>query len=188
MDWPSAASYREWDQQTDSAWFRFGHQLPDSIRAQIRPLTAEYASRLWEWAFPTDKDVLPLVAKDKSGWLKRVFDSEPIWFGGSQPSTLVARFRQLLPWPDDDIVFFLVRRGAGYQTFWGLYLQHWERFLGWYDEGLLLHPTAREVLVFWEVSAVFVGRRNKRRLLRGAQRRSSFFARRIGYGDCELHP
>jgi len=67
MDWPSAASYRDWDQQADSAWFLFGQPLPHSVKAQVRPLTAEYASQLWDWVFPTDKDVLPLVAKDKTG-------------------------------------------------------------------------------------------------------------------------
>lgn len=167
MEGPKPTSYREWDQQLDNAWFRWGRQPPHSVMAEVHPLTAEYAGQLWRWIFPTDEDVLPLVAKDKKGWLTSVFDSDPIRFDGFQTPPLEQRLPQLLPWRNEDDVFFLVRRGTGYHTLWRVYVKHWQTFLGWYSEGLLFHPTAREVLVFWEVNAMYMGRRRKRRLSTG---------------------
>jgi len=165
MDGPEATSYRVWNEQIDNASFLYGERPAKAVLAEVRPLTAEYASRLWRWVFPTNKDVLPLVAKDnKKGWLNDVFDSEPIWYGFPGNPPLAAHFRRLFPWPDDDSVFFLVRHGIGYETPWQVHVAHWENFPGWYDEGLLFHPTAREVAVFWEVSAMFFGRRSNRRL------------------------
>jgi hypothetical protein len=113
--------------------------------------------------------VLPRVAKDSKGWLKDVFDSNPIWYGGFGNPPLKESLLRLFPWSNDDRVFFLVRRGTGYESPWPVYVAHCESFLGWYDEGLLFHPTAREVAAFREVRAVFVGRHSERHLLlRGA--------------------
>lgn len=165
MDGPAAASYRSWDEQVDNASFLYGRRPAKSVLAEVRPLTAEYAGRLWRWVFPTSEDVLPLVAKENTkGWLKAVWDSKPIGYGGLGNPPLAEHFRRLFPWPDDDRVFFLKRYGIGYETPWRVLVAHWDSFPGWYDEGLLFHPIAREVAVFWEVNAMFFGRRSKRRL------------------------
>jgi hypothetical protein len=163
MDGPDATSYRAWDEQVDNVSFLYVRRPAKAILAEVRPLTAEYAGRLWRWVFPSKKDVLPLVAKDK-GWLKDVFDREPIWYGFPGYPLLAEHFRRLFPWPEDDRVFFLVRHGIGYETPWRVHVTHSDSFPGWYEEGLLFHPTAREVAVFWEISAMFFGRRSKRRL------------------------
>lgn len=171
MEGPQAGDYRDWDEQADRAWFRYQRPPAPAVLARVRPLTTEYGARLWGWVFPTDKGVLPLVAKDDRGWLKEVFAGPPVWYGGPDNPPLSESLRRLSPWPDADPVFFLVRRGVGYQAPWRVYVEHWQHFLGWYDEGLLLHPTAREVAAFWEVGAMFVGRRSKRRLvMRGPDR------------------
>lgn len=171
MDGPDATSYRAWDEQVDNASFLYGRRPAKAILVEVRPLTREYAGRLWRWVFPTNEDALPLVAKNNTkGWLKDVFDSEPIgysWPGNlrlADNPSLAEHFRRLFPWPDDDRVFFLVRHGIGYETPWRVHVAHWECFPSWYEEGLLFHPTAREVAVFWEDSAMFFGRRSKRRL------------------------
>lgn len=164
MEGPDTTSYREWDEQTDNAWFRHGRRPGARVLAEVRPLTAEYASRLWRWVFPTEKNVLPLVAKDKKNWLHEVMASEPISFGRPGDPSLQKHLRRLFPWADTDSVFFLVRNGTAYHTPWPVFVEHWQDFLGWYNEGLLFHPTAREVAVFWEVQAMFIGRRSKRHL------------------------
>ena len=163
MEWPDASSYRDWDDQADCAWFRWKHPPTKSLMAEVRPLKIEYASQLWRWIFPTNEDILWLVAeKNKKSWLKKVFESEPVWFGRPMYPPLQEHLRRLFSWPDSETVFFLVRCGKCYQTPWRVYVEHPEDFLGCNDDGLLFHPTAREVAVFWEVSAMFVGRRSKR--------------------------
>jgi hypothetical protein len=164
MEGPDASSYREWDKERrDCIWFAQGRVPGQQVLAKVRPLAVEYAERLWRWVFPTGEDVLPLVAKDKKGWLQEVFRNEPIRFGGEAPG-LSIQLRRHFEWPEQDTVFFLTRFGTGYETSWSVFLSSCERFLGWYDEGLLFHPTAREVAVFWESNAMYVGRRSKRRL------------------------
>lgn len=168
IDRPQEISYRAWDERVDNASFLYGRRPAKSILAEVRPLTAAYAGRLWRWVFPTSRDVLPLVAKDnEKGWLKEVLDSDPLWYGWPGNSSLTEHFCRLFPWPEDDRVFFLVRHGIGYETPWRVHVAHSASFPGWYEEGLLLHPTEREVAVFWEVSAIFFGRRSKRRLSMG---------------------
>ena len=166
MEKPGATSYRVWDEQIDNASFLWNRRPANAVLSQVRPLAAECAGWLWRWVFPTNKDVLPLVARDKKGWLKPILDSEPIWYGGPDNLSLSVHFRRLFPWPEGDSVFFLVRHGSGYETPWRVHVAHWESFPGWYEEGLLWHPTAREVAVFWEINAMFFGRRSKRCLSR----------------------
>src|SRR5262249_49183794 len=75
-------------------------QNPDRrILAEVRPLAVDYAERLWQWVFPTDKDVLPLVAKDKKDWLQEVFGSQPIWFGLSY-APLSMQLRRHFSWAE----------------------------------------------------------------------------------------
>jgi hypothetical protein len=165
MEGPNASSYREWDKEgRDCIWFSHGRNPDQRLLTEVRPLAVEYAERLWEWVFPTKEDVLVLVAKDKTGWLQEVLKSEPISFGGPQAPSLSIQLRRRFEWSDQGTVYFLTRYGTGYETSWSVFQKNCENFLGWYDEGLLFHPTAREVAVFWENSAMYLGRRSKRRL------------------------
>lgn len=165
MDWPDELSYREWDREIDGAWVRHGQAFPSPATNVVKPLSISYASQLWHWVFGSDIEVLPLIAKEKTSWLKDVFESAPIWFGGKEPP-LQEQLRRNLIWCENDAVFFLTRRGTGYQASWKDFLRHCDRFPGWYNEGVLFHPMQREVAVFWEISALFVGRRSKRKLTR----------------------
>jgi hypothetical protein len=163
MELPGEADYREWDEARDSAGYLF-RRPPAAALSEVRPLEIDYARRLWQWVFPTRADVVPLVAKDSSGWLKDVLASPPVWYGRPGDPPLVEQLRRLFPWAAESPVFFLVRCGTGYQTTWEQFLKQLRHFLGWTEEGVLIHPTAREVAAFWEVSAMFVGRRSNRRL------------------------
>jgi Protein of unknown function (DUF2947) len=105
-----------------------------------------------------------LVGKNPKGWLAKLYRrTEPRYFGGPAPSLSVLLQRQF-KWAADETVFFLTRSGTGYETRWTVFVKHCEWFLGWYDEGLLFHPSAREVAVFWENSAMYVGQRGERKL------------------------
>jgi hypothetical protein len=165
MEAPNASSYREWEKEgRDSIWFSHGRNPDQRVLTEVRPLTVEFAERIWQWIFPTKADVLPKVAKEKRGWLQEVFRNEPIFFGGTHSPPLEKALRRHFEWTEHDTVYFLTRCGTGYETHWAVFLKNCESFLGWYDEGLLFHPTAREVAVFWESSAMYIGRRSKRRL------------------------
>jgi hypothetical protein len=67
-------------------------------------------------------------------------------------------------WGTDEKVFFLTRSGTGYESHWADVIAHGEWFLGWYDEGLLFHPTLQKVAIFWEDSAMYVGLHGGRKL------------------------
>jgi hypothetical protein len=165
MEGPDSSTYRKWDKASlDCIWFAHGRNPDQRVLVEVRPLAVEYAERLWQWIFPTKENVLPLVAKEKKGWLLEVFKSKPIYFGGTQSPSLSTQLRRHFDWKERDTIYFLTRCGTGYETHWVVFLKYCECFLGWYDEGLLFHPSAREVAVFWENNAMYVGRRSKRRL------------------------
>ena len=165
MEGPTSSSYREWDKaDRDGKWFWSGRNPNDRILNAVRPLAVDYAERLWRWIFPTKEEVLPLIAKTKKGWLSKVFENEAIYFGGTQAPSLSSILQRHFKWNGNETVFFLTRCGTGYETRWADFIKYCEWFLGWYDEGLLFHPTAREVTVFWEECAMFVGRRSERKL------------------------
>lgn len=76
-------------------------------------------------------------------------------------------------WQDETRVFFLGRAGHGYETNWGVFKQFHDRFLeSTWDDGILFHPTEREVAIFFE-GWVWFGRRSKRRLIDKDQRQST---------------
>ena len=165
---PNSTSYREWDKEhRDAIWFAHGRTPTQRLLTEVRPLSIEYAERLWRWVFQSKakEDVIPLVAKNTKGWLSRLYGrSEPRYFGGTEAPSLSTLLQRHFKWATHETVFFLTRCGTGYETRWSVFVKHCEWFLGWYDEGLLFHPTAREVAVFWEDSAMYVGQRGERKL------------------------
>jgi hypothetical protein len=168
MDGPDSASYREWDKKDrDVKWFAHGRTPSERLRTEVRPLSVEYAERLWRWVFQSKakEDVIPLIAKNPKGWLAKLYRrSEPQYFGGTQAPPLSVLLHRHFKWAASETVFFLTRSGTGYQTRWAVFVKDCEWFLGWYDEGILFHPTAREVAIFWEDSAMYVGQRGERKL------------------------
>jgi hypothetical protein len=168
MDGPDSTSYREWDKEgRDAKWFAHSRIPSERLLTEVRPLSTEYAERLWRWLFQSrsKQDVIPRVAKNPQGWLAKFFrESEPHYFGGTQAPSLSVLLQRHFKWSSNETVFFLTRSGTGYQVRWAVFVKHCEWFLGWYDEGVLFHPIAREVAIFWEISAMYVGQRRARKL------------------------
>ncbi len=168
MEGPGSTSYRDWDTEArDAQWFAHGRVPSQRVLTEVRPLSVEYAERLWQWVFhvKSKQGVIPLVAKNANGWLAKLYrKKESFYFGGTQAPSLSALLQRHFKWAADETVFFLTRCGTGYEARWSTFVRYCEWFLGWYDEGLLFHPTEREVAVFWENSAMYVGVRHTRQL------------------------
>jgi len=169
MDGPTVQDYREWDERgLDGHWYAAGKRPPKEVLRRVRPLTTDYAIRLWQWVFQRKEeiDVLISVAHDKRrkrGWLKKIWTEPKHHHGVLGREPLKALLRQLFPRPDDETIFYLVYSDTGYETPWRVYLDNCYEFWRWYEEGLVFHPTFLDVAVFW-YQFLSVGRRSNRRL------------------------
>src|SRR5688500_10400439 len=117
MHAPKANDYREWDRdQLDSWWFTLRGGPDRETLAKVHPLSRDYAEQLWRWIFPTQEHFLLLVSKEKKGWLRDVFASEPIHWGRPGDPPLETHLMRHFPWPPEEQVIFLVQLGVGYVT------------------------------------------------------------------------
>lgn len=131
---------------------------------EVRPLTVEYAERLWYWVFQneTQRGDILFVAMNCKGWLPKLMSrTNRRYESGTALSSLL---NQEIPWAANETVYFLQKSGTGYQTHWNVFTKYCDSFLGGSNEdGLLFSGTSREVAVFWE-GAMQVGLRGERKL------------------------
>lgn len=151
--------YRPWDTNRNVGYdfgFFGGFGLPPLVKdvlTTIHPLSEQYAKELWHWLFASNREVIPLL--EKTCWVWKVRDSSPVKWNEEEA-------KKYLQWADSDTVFFLGRAAQGYETLWNTFRLHTENFIvSTREDGVLFHPTNRDVAVFFE-GLTWIGRRSKR--------------------------
>jgi hypothetical protein len=64
-----------------------------------------------------------------------------------------------LGWLLDTEVFVLYAPEHGYQTNLAVFLEYHERFFTYFDTGVVCHPTDQNVVVFWDGTGPYYGKR-----------------------------
>jgi hypothetical protein len=137
--------------------------LPQRAVNHIHPLALEYCNWVWENVFATVKH--PFYPRKATGWMERVFKSrerqeKPRRSGKTLKQTLIEEFS----WCSDNDVFLLYATTHGYMTDLGTFLEFQERFVTYFETGILCHPKDVNVVVFWEGNGPYFGRRRDRKL------------------------
>lgn len=160
--------FRDWgdarDQHLVGDWYE---PLPERIVHQIHPLAFDYARRIWDKVFVTVKHAFD--PRKATGWMARVFKTR------ERQEKLAARSGRTLEgvllhefeWMQDSDLFVLHAPEHGYPTNVTVFLGYHQRFFGYFDTGVVCHPTDRNVVVYWDTAGPYFGKRRDRRLLDG---------------------
>lgn len=159
--------YREWgdtrDQHLVGSWYA---PLPQYVVDDIQPLAFVYARGVWEKVFVGVKHPFSGPAK-ATGWMKRLFDSRArqdklaLRTGNGLKEILIEQFG----WHINERVFLLHAPEHGYRMTLTTFRENQERFLGYFDIGFLCHATDLNVVVFWDGTGPYYGKRRDRCLV-----------------------
>jgi len=83
--------------------------------------------------------------------------------GQTLKGAVVDRFK----WALAEDVFILHAENHGYLTPLAVFVEHHERFFTYFDTGVVCHPTDQNVVVFWDMTGPWYGKRRDRRLIPG---------------------
>src|SRR5262249_53861158 len=136
--------------------------LPVRVVDQIRPLAFEYARWLWQTVFASVKH--PFDPRKATGWMAKVFQSRERQekIAGRSGRTLREVLLDEFKWAPDAKVFVLHAPEHGYQTTVAVFLEYSERFFRYFDNGVVCHPTDQNVVVFWDTTGPYFGKRRDR--------------------------
>ncbi len=157
--------YRNWgetlDQHLVGDWYT---PLPTRVIAQIRPLARDYTKWAWDNVFATVKN--PFDPRRATGWMAKVFASrdKQAKAGVKTGRTLKDVLKGEFVWDENSPLFVLHSPEHGYETTVALFLQYAERFFTYFDSGVVVHPTDQNVLVYWDTTGPWFGKRRDRRL------------------------
>jgi hypothetical protein len=160
-----ADDFREWQ---PSEWFDRGFLESVPAPAQqdfldaFRPLSADSSQRVTVSLFAGVRQPFHYVRA--TGWMARLLRTEAALPDTASFEQREACLRAKLAWLSADIVLLVYQQPTVYAARWASFLRNFRR--GWLnlDTLLVCHPTARDVVLFWEEHGPAFGKRGPREL------------------------
>ena len=158
-------AYREWRQ---TEWFDSGFlqkvsakQLKEFLQA-FRPLSDEASTAVQNSLFAGIKK--PWHYLHTTGWMKRLLHEGVPDRNISTLQQAVSAIRAKISWPDSELVLLVYHQPNVYVTTWGRFLHYFQRGSMNLDNLIVSHPNNRDVVLFWEGSNPYLGKRGRREL------------------------
>lgn len=147
-------------------WFfdpKYCEGLTEEDRAKIKLLRPNYCLKIWS-RFVTEKHRhLMLVNSDEDLKYADLKSLNYNWgedWDLNNDNGLKDGLSDHVNWADDDKVFFLYGRYAGYETTWAVFLRYWLSFFYEDEKNILINPKDETVVIFTVHGQVEVGTRN----------------------------
>lgn len=138
----------------------FSDELIQGQYVNIKPLSQEYSSFLWEKYVSKSNRHLMLLAKDE--WPSSLelgsYNWEADW-NNNIYNYFGAYLDEQVSFMPNDIIYFFWMKELCVETVWWFFLKYWILFL-FEDEGtLIINPSSLEAISFGPSGSVFIGNR-----------------------------
>lgn len=124
--------------------------LSNDDKPEIRALTDEYCSELWNKYVSESKNHLMLINHPEEWKIKNEIKKEYNW-QKDWNDTIIEVFNEnikpIIDWKDDDIVIFFWNNCSGIETTWSLICKYWISFLYEDEANIIINPKSKNVII-----------------------------------------